>query len=93
MDTPKIIAICYLAAVNLLTFVLYGIDKRRSRRNRWRIPERRLLLLALVGGSIGALMAMVFFHHKTRHPQFKYGVPLILMLQLALVFALFPRFF
>lgn len=75
----------YLLLVNLLTFALYSADKRRARRGDWRISEATLLLLAIIGGSVGALLGMRHFRHKTRHGKFRYGVPLILLLQLALV--------
>ncbi len=74
--------IIYLAAVNLFTFALYGIDKLKAKRHAWRVPEATLLGLAAVGGSAGALLAMRTFHHKTLHLKFKYGVPCLLLLQL-----------
>lgn len=77
------IILYYLLAVNLLTFISYGIDKWKARRNRWRIPEATLLLLAALGGSIGALLAMKVFRHKTQHKKFRYGVPAILIVQLS----------
>ena len=76
------IVIFYLLAVNLLTFVTYGVDKWKARHNRWRIPEATLLLLAALGGSIGALLAMRVFRHKTLHRKFRYGVPAILLVQI-----------
>ena len=75
----------YLAAINLVTFLVYGIDKLRAKRGAWRIPEKTLFLLPLLGGSVGAIAGMRVFHHKTKHWYFKYGLPLILLLQLALV--------
>ncbi len=78
------IVIFYLLAVNLLTFVTYGVDKWKARHNRWRIPEAALLLLAALGGSIGALLAMRVFRHKTQHKKFRYGVPALLLVQLAI---------
>ncbi len=78
------IVIFYLLAANLLTFVTYGIDKWKARHNRWRIPEATLLLLAALGGSIGALLAMRVFRHKTQHKKFRYGVPALLLVQLAI---------
>ena len=75
----------YLAAINLITFLVYGVDKWRAKRGAWRIPEKTLFLLPLLGGSVGAIAGMKFFHHKTKHWYFKYGLPLILILQLALV--------
>lgn len=77
------IILFYLLAVNLLTFISYGIDKWKARHNRWRIPEATLLLLAALGGSIGALLAMKVFRHKTQHKKFRYGVPAILIVQMA----------
>ena len=69
-------------AANLLTFVTYGIDKYKARHKKWRIPEATLLLLAALGGSIGALLAMRVFRHKTLHRKFRYGVPAILLVQI-----------
>ncbi len=77
-----------LTALNGFAFLLYGLDKWKARHGRWRIPEAALLLTALSGGSAGALMGMYLFRHKTRKPRFRYGVPAILLLQLAL-YALF----
>ena len=74
----------YLIAINIVTFAVYGIDKYKARHDMWRIPESTLLLLAVIGGSIGAWAAMRIFRHKTNHPQFYIGVPLILFLQIAL---------
>ena len=56
----------YLLAVNILAFVLFGVDKQKARRNKWRIPEKTLILSAVIGGSVGAILGMRFFHHKTR---------------------------
>ena len=74
----------WLAGVNVVTFALYGIDKHRAKKGRWRIPERTLLLLPLLGGSVGALLGMRVFHHKTKHWYFVVGMPLILVCQAAL---------
>ena len=73
-----------LAAINVITFLVYGIDKLKAKKGNWRIPEATLLLLAIVGGSIGAWTGMKVWHHKTMHKKFKYGVPLILMIQIGL---------
>ena len=78
----------YLIAVNICTFLVYGIDKQRARSGRWRIPESRLLLLAAVGGSLGAWMGMYVLHHNTRKAKFYRGIPLILVIQCALTFIL-----
>ena len=75
-----------LLALNLLTFIVYGIDKWKAVKGKWRIPEATLLILAVIGGSIGALLGMQIWHHKTRHLKFKYGVPFILLAQIVLIY-------
>ena len=86
------IALYYLLAVNLLTFVIYGIDKWKARHDRWRVREVSLLLLAALGGSPAALLAMKVFRHKTQHKKFRYGVPAILVAQMAAIaFFLFKK--
>ena len=74
----------YLAAVNLVTFTVYGVDKPKARRGAWRVPEKTLFLLPLLGGSVGALLGMLVFRHKTKHWYFVWGIPLILLAQIAL---------
>ncbi len=81
----------YLAAVNVVTFTVYGIDKRKARRGAWRIPEKTLFLLPLLGGSVGALLGMKVFRHKTKHWYFVWGIPAILLAQLALTVWLWLR--
>ena len=71
----------YLLAINIATFSAFGADKRRARRESWRIPEKTLFLLSLLGGSAGALLGMRIFHHKTRKWYFRFGIPLLLILQ------------
>ena len=73
----------YLVLINLPAFMAFGIDKSRARNHAWRIPEKTLFLLAAVGGSIGALLGMFFFRHKTRHLSFRIGLPVILLVQIA----------
>ena len=73
-----------LAGVNLVTFLVYGIDKLKAKYGRWRIPESVLLGLAALGGSAGAWLGMQVWHHKTQHKKFKYGVPAIFVAQVAL---------
>lgn len=91
MEITRLIAY-YLIGVNLLTFFAYGIDKHKAVRNGQkskhlsrRIPEASLLLLAALGGSPAALLAMYLFRHKTLHRKFRYGVPIILFLQIAII--------
>ncbi len=74
----------YFLAINAVVFVVYGIDKHKAKHAKWRISEATLLMLAIVGGSIGAWCGMKVWHHKTMHKKFKYGVPVIFILQLAL---------
>ena len=84
-------ALIYLAAVNAVTFFMYGIDKWKAKRARRRISEATLLGLAVIGGSIGAWLGIRVWHHKTLHKKFKYGVPLILLLQIAALTALLKQ--
>ena len=74
----------YLAVVTVVTFFVYGIDKRKSQHKRWRVPESVLLGLAAIGGSIGAWLGMQVWRHKTQHKKFTYGVPAIFVAQVAL---------
>ena len=75
--------IYYLLAVNVLTFIVYGVDKWKARSGRWRVPEATLMGLAALGGSVGAWMAMQLFRHKTQKKKFRYGVPALFVLQVA----------
>ena len=75
----------YLLAINVVAFIMYGIDKYKAKKAKWRIPEATLLLLDVLGGSIGAWMGMKVWHHKTMHKKFKYGIPAILLIQIALM--------
>lgn len=79
------IIIYYLLVINAVAFIVYGIDKLKARKGWWRISEATLLLLALVGGSVGAWLGMKAWHHKTMHKKFRYGLPLIILLQLSAV--------
>lgn len=81
----------YLIVINLVTFLVYGIDKLKAKRGKWRIPESVLLTLAIVGGSIGALLGMLAFRHKTKHKKFTIVVPLILAVQVALLIAIMAK--
>ena len=84
--------ICYLLAVNIVTFILYGIDKYKAKKGKWRISEATLLTMAAIGGSIGAWVGMRLWHHKTMHKKFKYGIPVIIILQVALAVYLLTNF-
>ena len=80
-------ALIYLAVINIVAFFLYGIDKWKARHDKWRITEARLLWIAVAGGSIGALLGMKVWHHKTKHNKFRFGLPAILILQIAAILA------
>lgn len=85
MNTLHSYLIYYLRAINAVAFIMYGIDKYKAKKAKWRISEATLLLLAVLGGSIGAWMGMKVWHHKTMHKKFKYGIPAILLMQIALM--------
>lgn len=80
------IAYIYLFAINVVTFFVYGIDKWKARHKRWRVSEAALLMLAVLGGSVGAWLGMYVWRHKTQHKKFKYGVPLILLAQIVILY-------
>lgn len=83
--TTIIWIIIYVAAINLIGFIIMGIDKAKARKHAWRISEATLFLVALVGGSIGTNLGMWLFRHKTKHWYFKWGMPLILIAQIGLL--------
>lgn len=85
MQEKFLFAGAYLVAVNVLTFALFAYDKYCAQHDKWRVRESTLLMWAAIGGSIGAGLAMNIFHHKTLHLKFKFGVPLLLFMQIILV--------
>ena len=86
MTTLKLlhIVLIYLAVINVVTFFMFGIDKWKAKKSKWRVRETALLGLAVLGGSIGAWLGMKVWHHKTLHIKFKYGIPVIIIIQLVL---------
>lgn len=86
MTTIAKILLLYLACINLLGVGIMGLDKWKARHNRWRIPERRLFLTSFFGGSLGTLIGMRLFHHKTRHIKFLIGMPAILLFHIAAIY-------
>lgn len=80
-----LIAIGYFVLINLAGLMLMGIDKRKAQKGKWRIPEGTLFLIAILGGSIGCILGMYLFRHKTKHKKFVIGMPLILILEAALL--------
>ena len=85
----EIYILYYLMGINAIAFVIYGIDKFKAKKGKWRIPESTLLLLAIIGGSIGAWFGIKVWHHKTLHKKFKYGIPLIVIAQIAIAVYIF----
>ena len=83
-----IILLIYLSVINLVSFACFGIDKSRAKRSRWRMSEGSLISLAIFGGSLGALLGMHVFRHKTQKPKFSIGIPLILVIQLVTLTAI-----
>lgn len=83
----------YLLIINIIAFIMYGIDKWKAHRKQWRISEKMLLFLAVIGGSAGALAGMYIFHHKTLHKTFTIGVPLILVIQVMIFICIMGDFY
>ena len=83
--TIEQLILIYLIAINVVTFFAYCIDKWKAKRSKWRISEATLLGMAVIGGSIGAWLGMRMWHHKTMHKKFQFGIPLIIVVQIALV--------
>ena len=80
-----VIIIVALVFINILTFFLYGVDKWKAKRDKWRVSEAALIWMAVLGGSVGAWLGMKTWHHKTQHAKFKYGIPLILFAQVVVI--------
>lgn len=76
--------IIYFSAINILTFILMGSDKRKAKKNLWRTPEINFFILSLIGGSLGTLLGMYFFRHKTKKWYFRFGIPLLLLIQVGI---------
>lgn len=85
------IIIIYLIVINVGTFFTFGIDKLKAKHAKWRIREAALLTLAVLGGCIGAWLGMKIWHHKTMHKKFKYGIPLILLIQIVILYFMARR--
>ena len=82
---PLHVGLAYFITVNVLGLVLFGIDKWKAKHDKWRISEATLLSVTAIGGSIGAWVGMKVWHHKTIHKKFKYGIPLVMVLQFSLL--------
>ena len=84
--------IIYLIVINLIAFFAMYLDKRKAKYGKWRIPEQTLLILAIIGGSIGGIAGMYTFRHKTQKPRFSVGFPVILILQIILIISIWNDF-
>ncbi len=89
LTVPMMFILIYLLLVNVIGFVLMFVDKKRAQNNQWRIKEATLFLTAAIGGSIGSMLGMKVFRHKTKHLSFMIGMPLIFIAQVALVIGYF----
>jgi uncharacterized membrane protein YsdA (DUF1294 family) len=78
----------YLLLINIYTFYLTYLDKYRAKHRKWRVPEKNFFILSILGGSIGTLISMKLFRHKTRHWYFKYGIPLIIVIQIIILYCI-----
>ncbi|NLY80978.1 MAG: DUF1294 domain-containing protein [Lysinibacillus sp.] len=78
--------IIYIIALSVISFILMGIDKSRAKNNKWRISEKTLFTLAIVGGACGGLVGMYVFRHKTKHARFTFGFPLLAMIHIVIVY-------
>ena len=92
MPAVFVIIIVYLLAMNIAGFSTMGVDKARAKKNAWRIPEATLFLVAILGGSLGSILGMQHFRHKTKHWYFVVGMPVIFFAQLALAILLYLKF-
>ena len=88
----RMIFLC-LMAVNIITFIVFGIDKQRAKNHEWRISEATLIGLAVIGGSVGALLGMRFFRHKTKHWYFVKGMPLIFFIHVVIACVIYRNFY
>ena len=81
LSNPYFYLLCYFIAVNIIGFILPAADKSKSRKGQWRIPEKHLFLIAIIGGSVSEYISMRIYHHKTKHKRFMIGIPVIIFLQ------------
>lgn len=82
--------VIYILLINMTSFVIFGIDKSRAKKSKWRISEAVLFAVALLGGSVGAICGMRIFHHKTKHRKFTIGIPIMLIIQIAVMVFFYP---
>ncbi|WMJ89575.1 DUF1294 domain-containing protein [Anaerocolumna sp. MB42-C2] len=89
MKSLFLICIIYFVTINFASFLVMGADKQKAKKNQWRIKEKTLFTLAVIGGSLGSILGMFCFHHKTKHCRFVIGMPIILIIQVILIIFLF----
>lgn len=77
--------IIYVCLINMIAFILMGLDKRRAKRGKWRIPEKTLWFSAVMGGVLGSILGMQIFRHKTKHKAFTIGMPLVFILHITII--------
>lgn len=87
------IIIIYAVIINIIGLFSMLIDKRRAIKNKWRIPEKTLFLIAVIGGSVGSIAGMRLFRHKTKHWYFAYGMPAILIVQIVIISLLLDKYY
>jgi len=85
MKTPTLIGIIYLVITNIIGYAIMGIDKSKAKKHAWRIPEKTLFGISIIGGSLGTLLGMYSFRHKTKHWYFVIGMPVILIIHVVLI--------
>jgi len=85
MKTPTLIGIIYLIITNIIGYAIMGIDKSKAKKHAWRIPEKTLFGISIIGGSLGTLLGMYSFRHKTKHLYFVIGMPVILIIHVVLI--------
>ena len=88
MEGLEVLFSCYLFIINLITFAAMGLDKSKAKRGKWRIPEKTLFFLALIGGALGGIIGMRVFRHKTKHWTFQLGFPVLFILNLVMIYYL-----
>ena len=88
-NTQEVYFLTYLTLINLISFLVYGVDKKKAKNKEWRIPESTLILLSIIGGALGGLMAMVIFKHKLSKKIFYIGIPIIIIINKIIELAIF----
>lgn len=88
----KKILVIYIIVINVIGFFIMGLDKEKAKKNHWRIKERTMFMTAFLGGAAGVISGMKIFHHKTKKPSFEFGIPILLILNIALFIYIYYGF-